>query len=67
MTDEQYMRACEARDWIGRIRAEGHSRASGQQRLAGILAGVERARGREGMLALKAAIEAELARERGTA
>lgn len=59
------MLQCEAREWIDRVRGEGHSRHSGQRRLSGILADIETRRGKPAADELRAAIEAELAKQRG--
>lgn len=40
------MRDCEAREWIERVRKEGHTRASGRARLNEILADIEKKRGK---------------------
>ncbi len=58
MTDTQdLMRDSEAREWIDRVRKEGHSRASGLARLNEILADIEKRRGKPAADDLRRRIE----------
>ena len=61
------MLACEAREWIARIRREGHTLRSGEQRLAGILADIEGKRGAAAAEKLRAAIARERRAAKGAA
>lgn len=54
----------EAREWIARVRKEGHSRHSGQRRLNGILSDIEAKRGKPAADELRGLISAELAKQR---
>lgn len=58
--DRDQMRAMEAREWVARIRREGHSRATGAQRLRDILADIRKIRGAAETALLQAEIEKEL-------
>lgn len=62
--DPAHLRELEASEWLRRIRAEGHKRASGHRRLQGILDGIERARGREARLLLEQEIMRQLSESR---
>ena len=59
MTREE-MRAAEAREWVSRVRKEGHTRASGATRLRDILADIRKIRGAAETALLQAEIEKEL-------
>jgi hypothetical protein len=63
-TQADVMLHCEAQEWIERVRREGHSRASGQKRMAGILADIADKRGQVAADRLRAVIDAELKRQR---
>lgn len=58
--DRDKMRAMEAREWVARIRREGHSRATGAHRLRDILAAIRKIRGAAEAARLQAEIEEEL-------
>lgn len=54
------MRESEAAEWIERVRAEGHTRASGRKRLDEILDDIEIKRGASAAVDLRARIERQL-------
>ena len=54
------MRAAEAREWVERVRREGHTRTTGAQRLRDILADIRKIRGAAETALLQAEIEKEL-------
>lgn len=60
-TVQDRMRASEAAEWIVRVRAEGHTRYSGRARLDGILADIEKKRGKTETDKLRAEIVRQLA------
>lgn len=62
---EELMRDSEAREWVERVRREGHNRASGDRRLEQILSDIAKRRGRPAANDLKARIEKELGRALG--
>ena len=57
------MRDAEAREWIQRVRKEGHGRASGDNRLCEILASIAKRRKKPAADDLRARIERELGRK----
>jgi hypothetical protein len=63
-TIEQFRIETEAREWIDRVRREGHTRISGERRMNDILADIERRRGKPATDRLRQAINRELAHQR---
>lgn len=59
-TVRDVMRAAEAQEWVERVRAEGHTRTTGAQRLRDILADIRKIRGAAETALLQAEIEKEL-------
>ncbi|WP_423454295.1 hypothetical protein [Ottowia sp. VDI28] len=62
-THDDKMRDAEAREWIQRVRKEGHTRADGNKRLLEILGDIAKRRGKAAAADLKARVERELGRE----
>lgn len=60
---EQQMCDAEAREWIQRVRKEGHGRASGDRRLLEILGDIEKRRKKPAADDLRTRIERELGRK----
>ena len=61
-TQYDAMREAEALEWIDRVRHEGHTRSSGDERLRGILADIAKRRGQPAADDLKARIERQIGR-----
>lgn len=61
-TQYDAMREAEAQEWIARVRKEGNTRASGDERLRGILADIAKRRGQTAADDLKARIERQIGR-----
>lgn len=61
-TEWDAMRESEALEWIDRVRKEHHTRQSGDARLRGILADIEKQRGKSGRDDLQQRIERILGR-----
>lgn len=61
-TQYDVMREAEAQEWIDRVRQEIHTRASGDERLLGILRDIAKRRGQPAADDLKDRIERKLGR-----